>query len=40
MLWIEDIVDAHLGPSFLTNSKIDMVGFVDLMSWLLKGVHF
>jgi hypothetical protein len=30
MLWIEDIVQCTLAPPFLTNSKVNMVGFVDL----------
>jgi len=29
MLWIEDIVESTQAPSFLTNSKVDMVGFVN-----------
>jgi hypothetical protein len=29
MLWIEDIVKSILAPPFLTNFRIDMVGFVD-----------
>ncbi len=30
MLWIEDIVESTSTSLFLTNSKVDMVGFVDL----------
>ncbi len=29
MPWIEDIVENTLALSFLTNSRVDMVGFVD-----------
>jgi hypothetical protein len=29
MLWIENIVESTQTPPFLTNSKIDMVSFVD-----------
>jgi len=29
MLWIEDIVQCTPTPPFLTNSRADMVGFVD-----------
>jgi hypothetical protein len=29
MLWIEDIVESTQAPSFLTNSRVDLVGFVD-----------
>jgi hypothetical protein len=29
MLWIEDTIESTLGPPFLTNSRIDMVGFMD-----------
>ncbi len=29
MLWIEDIVKRTPTPPFLTNSRIDMVGFVN-----------
>ncbi len=29
MLWIEDIVKSTLAPTFFTNSRIDMVCFVD-----------
>jgi hypothetical protein len=30
MLWIEDIVESTLVPPFLTNSKNNMIGFVNL----------
>jgi hypothetical protein len=30
MLWIEDMVESTLAPPFLTNSRIDIVGFMDL----------
>ncbi len=30
MLWIEDIVESTLALSFLTNFRVDMVGFVNL----------
>jgi hypothetical protein len=40
MLWIEDVIESTPTPPFLTNSRIDMVGFVDPTRWLLKGVHF
>ncbi len=30
MLWIEDIVESTSTSPFLTNSRVDMVGFVDL----------
>jgi hypothetical protein len=29
MLWIEEIVESILAPLFLTNSRIDMAGYVD-----------
>jgi len=29
MLWIEDIVESTQTPPYLTNSKIDMVSFVN-----------
>jgi hypothetical protein len=29
MLWIEDIVGSTLSPLVLTNSRVDMVGFMD-----------
>ncbi len=29
MLWIEDIVKRTPTPPFLTNSRVDMVGFVN-----------
>jgi hypothetical protein len=29
MLWMEDIVESPLAPPFLTNSKVDMVNFVN-----------
>jgi hypothetical protein len=29
MIWIEDIVKNTLAPTFFTNSRIDMVCFVD-----------
>jgi len=29
MLWIEDIVGSTPSPSILTNSRVDMVGFMD-----------
>jgi len=29
MLWIEDIVENTLALPVLTNSRVDMVGFVD-----------
>ncbi len=30
MLWIEDIVESALAPSFFINFKIDMVNFMNL----------
>jgi len=36
MLWIENIVENTLAPRFLTNSKINMVGFVDLRKVVAK----
>ncbi len=30
MLWIKDIVKRTLTPPFLTNSRVDMVDFVNL----------
>jgi len=30
MLWFEDIEESTLTLSFLTNSKVDMAGFVNL----------
>jgi hypothetical protein len=29
MLWIENITKSILAPSFLTNSRVDMIGFVN-----------
>jgi hypothetical protein len=29
MLWIEDTIESTLAPPFLTNSRVDMVGFMD-----------
>jgi hypothetical protein len=29
MLWIENIAKSILTPSFLTNSKVDMIRFVN-----------
>jgi hypothetical protein len=29
MLWIENIVESTSAPPFLTNSGVDMVGFVN-----------
>ncbi len=29
MLWMEDIVENTLAPPFLTNYRVDMVGFVN-----------
>ncbi len=36
MLWIEDIVESTQTPPFLTNSKIDMAGFVDLHKMIAR----
>jgi hypothetical protein len=36
MLCIEDIVENTLAPPFLTNSRIEMVGFVDLHKVIVK----
>jgi hypothetical protein len=40
MLWIEDIVKNTLALPFLTNSKIDMVSFVDHPKVIVKRMHF
>jgi hypothetical protein len=36
ILWIEDILESTQAPPFLTNSKIDMVTFVDLHKLVAK----
>jgi hypothetical protein len=40
MLWIENIVESTTALPVLTNSRVDMVGFVDLTRILLEKVHF
>ncbi len=36
MLWIENILESTLAPPFLTNSRVDMVGFVNLHKVVAK----
>jgi hypothetical protein len=38
MLWIEDIVESTLALSFLTNFKVDMVGFVNLCKVVVRKI--
>jgi hypothetical protein len=38
MLWIEDIVEGTSTTQFLTNSRVDIVGFVPSLQ--RDGVHF
>jgi hypothetical protein len=40
MLWIEDIVESTLGLLFLTNFKINMVGFVNLHKVVIRKFTF
>jgi hypothetical protein len=40
ILWIKAIVASTPTPPFLTNSQVDIVGFVNLTRWLLERVHF
>jgi hypothetical protein len=40
VLWIKEIVDSTPTPPFLTNSKVDMINFMDFHKVLLEGVHF
>jgi hypothetical protein len=40
MLWIKVIVESTPTPPFLTSSRVDIVGFVNLTRWLLERVHF
>jgi hypothetical protein len=41
MLWIKNIVESTQAFPFLTNPRVDMVGFVDFLKViLLKGMHF
>jgi hypothetical protein len=36
MLWMEDIVESKLAPPFLTNSRVDMVDFVNAHKMIAK----
>jgi hypothetical protein len=36
MLWIEDIVESTLTSPFLTNFRVDMVGFMDIRKVVVK----
>jgi hypothetical protein len=36
MLWIESIFESTLVPPFFTNSRVDMVGFVNLHKVVVK----
>jgi hypothetical protein len=36
MLWIEDIVESTLASPFLTNFRVDMVGFMDIHKVVVK----
>jgi len=36
MLWIEDIVESTSTPPFLTNSRVDMAGFVHSHNVVVK----
>jgi len=40
MLWIEDIVGNTRTPLFLTNFRIDMIGFVDPHMVIVKRIAF
>ncbi len=40
MLWIEDIVESTSTLPFLTNSRVDMVGFMDLHKVFAKSSAF
>jgi hypothetical protein len=40
MLWIKNIVESTPTLPFLTNSKVDMINFMDPHKVLLEGVHF
>jgi hypothetical protein len=40
MLWIEDIVGNTRTPLFLTNFRIDMIGFVDPHMVVVKRIAF
>jgi hypothetical protein len=40
MLWIKDIVESTSTLPFLTNSRVDMVGFMDLHKVFAKSSAF
>jgi hypothetical protein len=40
MLWIEDNVESTSTLPFLTNYRVDMVGFVDLHKVVVKKITF
>jgi hypothetical protein len=40
MLWIEEIVESKPAPQFLTNSRIDIAGFVNTHKVVLSSNAF
>jgi len=40
MLWIEEIVESKPAPQFLTNSRIDIAGFVNPDKVIVSGNAF
>jgi hypothetical protein len=40
MLWIEEIVESKPAPQFLTNSRIDIAGFVNTHKVVVNGNAF
>jgi hypothetical protein len=40
MLWIEEIVQSKPAPQFLTNSRIDIAGFVNTHKVVVRGNAF
>jgi hypothetical protein len=40
MLWIKDVIESTPTPPFLTNSRIDMVNFVDPHKVIIKRSAF
>jgi len=40
MLWIEEIVESKPAPQFLTNSRIDIAGFVNTHKVVVNGNTF
>jgi hypothetical protein len=39
MLWIEDIVESIVAPPFLTNFRVDMVGFVNFTKVVARRLY-